>query len=644
MVKLPKRFSVGERVFAKVRGYPPWPAKIESITDPTSKQAKYHVSFFGTKEIGTCKIEDLLVYADNKDKLSKSVRRKYFHEGIQELEEDLKKNPNPVSDSSKDSETSENVPENVGEDISDKDNEIAAPASTDGEADTGNLVIDEGDKKKAMKRKSYIPPGTPDVSDAKKKRGRKSMATILAENTPKQDTAHDSQDEDSEKKNVSRSGRKIKPKRFHDSDAEVTIESSRIGSAGTRVKSSDVRLRTKSNGKKGSNGNNRRNSESIETRNLTVDQLQRLVLLEQLRLIQLQAKSYLDTVSIREPLTDVASTSLTEQPTDRRRTKIKVEESNENQESPIAPIKKRMSVESTKVDERDDDMLLGESIVDARASPGYSGRLLVAHTLDGLPVGIKLDVNRPDRFESEAERARWDLSVARNAMRLKEQLESGDIAIDLIKDSLDFNVHVPEDEKKAKDEAEIQKELKLKTLRTEAHITFLDTQIRSSLGLEKANVEECLEAMDQMLELQITPLMLKKHSHIVEAIKRLRRYVGNLSDWNYTEEETAAFKEKADEIKKKAEKIYIKFKSLFTIPEGETFWNTFVEQLEQFRKITKDMTQEEVFALIDDPTDSFKPTKSNEESSAGAASTVKSEDPSDSISNKNESVIEPENK
>lgn len=107
-------------------------------------------------------------------------------------------------------------------------------------------------------------------------------------------------------------------------------------------------------------------------------------------------------------------------------------------------------------------MLLGESIVNAGASPGYSGRLLVAHTLDGLPVGIRLDINRPDRFESEAARARWDLSVARNVMRLKEQLESGDIAIDLIKDSLDFNVNVPEDEKKAKDEAEILKELKLK--------------------------------------------------------------------------------------------------------------------------------------------------------------------------------------
>lgn len=50
---------------------------------------------------GTCKIEDLFLYADNKEKFGKTVRRKNFHEGIQELEEDLKRNPNPVSDSSK---------------------------------------------------------------------------------------------------------------------------------------------------------------------------------------------------------------------------------------------------------------------------------------------------------------------------------------------------------------------------------------------------------------------------------------------------------------------------------------------------------------------------------------------------------------
>lgn len=42
---------------------------------------------------GTCKVDDLFQYADNKDKFTKSVRRKFFQEGLQELEEDLKNDP-----------------------------------------------------------------------------------------------------------------------------------------------------------------------------------------------------------------------------------------------------------------------------------------------------------------------------------------------------------------------------------------------------------------------------------------------------------------------------------------------------------------------------------------------------------------------
>ncbi|XP_011496080.1 PREDICTED: PC4 and SFRS1-interacting protein [Ceratosolen solmsi marchali] len=467
MVKLPKRFSVGERIFAKVRGYPPWPAKIENITDPNTKHAKYHVVFYGTKEIGTCKIEDLFQYADNKDKFSKTVRRKNFHDGIQELEEDLKKNPNPVyGDTARDSEAAENVPVNVTEDNSGKESDSITSASgnQDGDAETGNLVIDESDKKKTVKRKSQqIIQSTPDMSEAKKKRGRKSMASVLAENTPKQDISHDSQDEDPEKKIVSRSGRKIKPKRFHDfSDTEISIDTSR-------------------------------NDHSI-----------------------------------------------------RSRTKIKSEESNENQETLITRIKKRMSIEK-----------------DDRKAP-------------------------------------------------------------------------------AKDEAEVENQQRLRTLRIESHIMFLDTQIRSSLGLDQANADECLEAMDQVLEIQLTPLMLKKHSHIVETIKRLRRYVGNLADWKLSEEETIAFKQKADKIKKKAELIYNKFKSLFDIPEGQTFWNIFLEQLDQFKQQTKDLTPEEIFSLLVDPTG--KIAKPNEENNTNTVSSPKNDTSSDEVSNKNISVTESETK
>ena len=59
------------------------------------------------------------------------------------------------------------------------------------------------------------------MTEAKKKRGRKSTV-IPAENT------HDSLDEDNDKKVVSRSGRQIKPKRFHDGE-EIPLEASKNG-------------------------------------------------------------------------------------------------------------------------------------------------------------------------------------------------------------------------------------------------------------------------------------------------------------------------------------------------------------------------------------------------------------------------------
>lgn len=94
----------------------------------------------------------------------------------------------------------------------------------------------------------------------------------------------------------------------------------------------------------------------------------------------------------------------------------------------------------------------------------------------------------------------------------------------------------------------------------EAHLLELDAQIKSNLGLERANADKCLEAMNELLSLSINPLMLKKHPHIVETVKRvnicklivtrcfdisrvlfrslqLRRYVGNLTVWKLSKED-----------------------------------------------------------------------------------------------------------
>lgn len=54
--------------------------------------------------------------------------------------------------------------------------------------------------------------------------------------------------------------------------------------------------------------------------------------------------------------------------------------------------------------------------------------------------------------------------------------------------------------------------------------------------------------------------MLKKNPNCVETMKRLRRYVGNIKSWKFSDEDKRKFNEKAEKIRKEAIEIYNKFK------------------------------------------------------------------------------------
>ncbi|XP_066588809.1 PC4 and SFRS1-interacting protein-like isoform X4 [Prorops nasuta] len=467
MVKLLKKFFAGDKVFAKVRGYPPWPAKIEKVIDPNSKNARYCVYFYGTGETAVCKVEELFTYAENKEKFGKPLRRKFFHEGLQQLEQELK----------------------ADEEQKDIDDAAELPMASAADSDLEKCL---------------------ESPEMKRKRGKAKSLSSFSGDIMKQDTGIDSQGEESPKEVVSRSGRKIKRKRF----------------------------------------------------------------------------------------ADFSSSEETEEHLGRGRGKIKVEDSSE-QTSPTLIHKKRAALE--KRNNIDETQLLEGAVVST--STDTTGRFLLARTFAGEYVGIKLDLDRPKSFETDKARAQWDWSTARNAMKLKAQLESGEILPEQIKEQLDFNVHVPEEEKKilVKDSEIQQKKFKLRWLRIEEQLLELDASIKSNLGLDQANADKCLQFMDGMLSLSVDPLMLKKHPHIVETVKRLRRYIGNLADWKLSEEEVVTFKQKAEQIRQKAEHIYNKFKAMFTIPEGQSFWQIFSDQVVHFKQLTKDMSEEKVFSLMSDP-------------------------------------------
>lgn len=41
--------------------------------------------------------------------------------------------------------------------------------------------------------------------------------------------------------------------------------------------------------------------------------------------------------------------------------------------------------------------------------------------------------------------------------------------------------------------------------------------------------------------------------------------------------------------------------AMFTIPEGQSFWQSFSNQVVHFKELTKNMSEEKVFSLMSDP-------------------------------------------
>lgn len=85
--EIKNKFKVRDRVFAKIRGYPQWPAVIDSIENSNSKILKYNVTFYGTKEVALVKEVDLCSFNENKDRFGKPKQKnQLLNKAIKEAE------------------------------------------------------------------------------------------------------------------------------------------------------------------------------------------------------------------------------------------------------------------------------------------------------------------------------------------------------------------------------------------------------------------------------------------------------------------------------------------------------------------------------------------------------------------------------
>ncbi|CAL2029182.1 unnamed protein product [Caenorhabditis brenneri] len=81
----PKIFNVGDLVWAKFPGFPPWPAKVVQKDQKRSKM-NYTVEYFGSKETGNVKSDEVEDYYEKRERYAKSKRVKGFNEAVEEIE------------------------------------------------------------------------------------------------------------------------------------------------------------------------------------------------------------------------------------------------------------------------------------------------------------------------------------------------------------------------------------------------------------------------------------------------------------------------------------------------------------------------------------------------------------------------------
>jgi len=497
-------FAVGDKVFAKVRGYPAWPARIEEVMDAKGGP-KYKVFFFGTYESATMKKDELWLFSDDtKKKYGNQMKRKSFPEAMHEIEHnsDIKTREQLIAEGSV-------TAEMMGQESDEKAfGKVTYPTAVVDEPDESEIQ----DTTPARQRKKS---GTPSLTSASTKSAAasaiaKSAASMLAK-TPKTPDATP----------PARSARGAKRK-AEDTPAATPPPAKQRAEMGTP-------------------------SSQPTSRSGRV----------------IKQKKFLDD-----------------------------QEDGGGNEQPLTPT-------AASASKRGGGGTPASSQKEQR-------KMWVQVKATGDVIEINLDKDRPASFHSRDAEVQWERATARNALKFKEKVESGEFIPEEVRKKLEQKTERTKEEediiKRGKQIANRQE--KVRALKTEQKLADLDLLIKQSLHFQRPEMSKCLEHLNSLHTLPVTPLMLKKQPTIVTTIRKLRKYVGpqSVDDEKLGEQ----LESDAQKIRLKANQIFMKLQSAFAVPEGSNFWETFEGHVTEFRNATSTMERSKIMSMVSDPTNHSK--------------------------------------
>lgn len=644
---MPKKdvFKPGDPVFAKVKGYPHWPARVENFEpDPSGKALKkYPVLFYGTYETATLKPDDIFPYEENVEKFGKAQKRKGFNEGLWQIVHNPNFDPNiPIPPEILASCNS--APSTPKTPIVKPPAKLLDSTPADGtkikteesDEEVADLVIDESsgkEKRVGRKRKRQDSDGTPaEVKKTPKDTPKQSrgLQRETPKDTPKTRLGAKEGVTETAEPQVSRSGRLIKPKKFLDEGEE----SSRPPSSAATPTSAPVGTPAGTPVGPGS-GTPATRATLVSTPATT----------------PVSAPLESDTTSASSPApnpaTATAPTSATAPagasedtptPADTPVSKAPTEASlPEVKDTPVsntsvrkiaslvppslATTKKRLSQANA-----EDTSITPEVSTPTAPPPKKRGRPPKNRDAEPSPKVATNSISTPktpstqdttqdttSKSFSPAHKAlgdnvkqlsgrekgknqlkqneielpkETDVSSKQTFLKLKTDIESGTLNADELKelakasDKDEMHAAIVEENRRYTETC------KAKTLDMEAQLLDLDQKIREALSVTNPRKDDAKTYLEKMSKLVISGLMLKKNPHVVDAIKKCRRYKYD------------------DEVRLKADMVYNRFKLLFVVPESQEWDTMFAEKVAEFDDAChrSGITEESKISLVRDPT------------------------------------------
>ena len=116
--------------------------------------------------------------------------------------------------------------------------------------------------------------------------------------------------------------------------------------------------------------------------------------------------------------------------------------------------------------------------------------------------------------------------------------------------------------------------------------SFLISDVRKCLSVEDPKLDECIDLLQKIDTLPFTQLMLKKQPQVVKSIQKISSYVG-VSD-------SAENKQKTLKIRERANAILAKIESCFNVPEDQSFYSFFSEEMKQFEEKVRNWPSDKI--------------------------------------------------